>query len=408
MSPQDPMAPWLALIGIGEDGRAGLTRRAEELLDEAALVIGGARHLALAQPLAAETMIWPAPITDAIPAILARRGTKICVLASGDPFHYGIGSLLSAAIAPQEMICIPGVSAFSHAAARLGWPLQSCRLISLHGRDFARIIPELQPQAKILSLSWDGSTPKQIAELLCERGLGTSTLWVLEAMGGPRERVTQQLASAFHLHDIDPLNLVALDIVTEPESRIVPLGSGLEDSWFETDGQLTKRQIRAATLAALAPRRGEVLWDVGAGSGSVAIEWLLLDPQNRAIAIEANADRAARIGRNATTLGVPQLQIITGEAPKAFAGLPRPQAIFVGGGADRPGLLDQAYAALVPGGRLVVNAVTLETKAELVRRFNSQGGELLSIEISRAEAIGAFHALRPALPITQWILKKAG
>jgi precorrin-6B C5,15-methyltransferase / cobalt-precorrin-6B C5,C15-methyltransferase len=407
MSPQAPLSPWLALIGIGEDGRAGLTKRAQDLLDQASFVIGGTRHLALAQPLHAETMTWPTPLQAAIPTLLARRGTKVCVLATGDPFHYGVGSLVSAAVDPAEMICIPGPSAFSLAAARLGWALQSCRLVSLHGRDFAAIIPELQPQAKILALSWDGSTPQRLAALLCERGLGTSALWVMEAMGGGREKVTRHIASEFRQSEIDPLNLVALDIDADLASRIAPLGTGLDESWFETDGQITKRQVRAATLAALAPRRGELLWDIGAGTGSVALEWLRLDPQNRAIAIEANVERAARIARNAAALGVPQLQIITGEAPQALAGLPQPHAIFVGGGADQPGLLDQAYAELAPGGRLVVNAVTIETQAQLVQRFKRQGGELVSIDIGHAKQLGAYHAFRPALPITQWVLTKA-
>jgi precorrin-6Y C5,15-methyltransferase (decarboxylating) len=402
----DPSYPWLALIGIGEDGRAGLTPRAQKLLDEAAFVVGGARHLQLAQPLRAETMTWPAPIQDAIPVILAHRPKKVCVLASGDPFFYGVGSLLSAVVAPAEMICIPGPSAFSLAAARLGWALQSCRLVSLHGRDLVRIIPDLQPRAKILALSWDGSTPKKLADLLCERGLGASFVFVLQAMGGPREKITRQVAAEFRQDDIDPLNLVALEIVADEKSLILPLGSGLAESWFETDGQITKRHVRAVTLSALVPHRGDLLWDIGAGSGSIAIEWLLLDPQNRAIAIESNEERATRIKRNAVGLGVPHLEIVIGRAPQALAGLPKPQAIFVGGGASDEGMLDQAYAALEAGGRLVVNAVTLETQAELVHRFKRQGGELISIAIGHAEPLGGFHAFRPALPIVQWVVVK--
>jgi precorrin-6Y C5,15-methyltransferase (decarboxylating) len=398
--------PWLALIGIGEDGRAGLSPRAEELLDEADFVVGGPRHLKLAQPLHVETLSWPSPISDAIPTILARRGTKVCVLASGDPFFYGIGSLLSAHIAPAEMICVPSPSAFSLAAARLGWALQACRLISLHGRDLARIIPELQPRARILALSWDGSTPKQLAGLLCARGLGASVIRVLEAVGGPRERITRHVARDFRQSDIDPLNLVALEVVAEETSLCLPLGSGLADSWFETDGQITKRHVRAITLSALAPRRGELLWDIGAGSGSIAVEWLLLDPQNHAIAIESHEDRAERIARNAQALGVPHLEIVKGKAPQSLAGLTPPQAIFVGGGALDEGVLDQAFAALDLGGRFVVNAVTLETQAELVRRFKSQGGELVSIAIGHADTLGAFHTMRPALPILQWVVVK--
>jgi precorrin-6B C5,15-methyltransferase / cobalt-precorrin-6B C5,C15-methyltransferase len=397
---------WLSLIGIGEDGIEGLTPAVRTLLAQAHLVVGGARHLALAGPLSAETVTWPSPLADAIPKILARRGTPVCVLASGDPFFYGIGTLLSGHVKPQEMQCFPAPSAFSLAAARLQWSLQDCCLMSLHGREFERIIPALQPHAKILCLSWDETTPPRLAKLLCERGFGQSRIVVMEAMGGPRERTRATTADAFALDAIDPLNLVALEIVATAQSRILPVANCLADSWFETDGQLTKREVRAVTLSSLAPRRGELLWDIGAGSGSIAIEWLLSDPANHAIAIEARAERASLIRRNAENLGVPHIEIITGTAPEAFATLPRPQAIFVGGGASDANLLDAAYAALPPGGRLVVNAVTLETEAELIRRFKAQGGELLRIEISRADSLGSFETWRPALPVTQWSVTK--
>jgi precorrin-6Y C5,15-methyltransferase (decarboxylating) len=397
---------WLSLIGIGEDGIDALSPAARKLLAQAQLVVGGARHLELAGPLAAKTMSWPSPIADAIPQILARRGSPVCVLASGDPFFYGVGTLLSAHIRKDEMQCFPAPSAFSLAAARLNWSLQDCSLISLHGREFEWIIPALQPSAKILCLSWDATTPSRLAKLLTGRGLGQSRIAVMEAMGGPRERTRASTAEAFNMEGIDPLNLVAIEIAVTVESRILPVASGLADGWFESDGQLTKREVRAVALSSLAPRRGELLWDVGAGSGSMAIEWLLCDPANQAIAIEARADRAGRIARNASSLGVPHLEIITGRAPEAFKNLRQPQAIFVGGGASDSHLLDTAYAALPPGGRLVVNAVTLETEAELIRRVEAHGGELLRIEIARAEPLGSFHGWRPALPVTQWSLTK--
>jgi precorrin-6Y C5,15-methyltransferase (decarboxylating) len=278
--------------------------------------------------------------------------------------------------------------------------------MSLHGRGFERILPSLQPGAKILCLSWDETTPPRLAKLLCQRGLGQSRIVVMETMGGQRERVRVSTAEAFSMEGIDPLNLVALEIAATAQSHILTVASGLADSWFETDGQFTKREVRAVTLSSLAPRRGELLWDVGAGSGSIAIEWLLSDPANRAIAIEARADRASLISRNAASLGVPHIEIITGTAPEAFATLPRPQAIFVGGGASDATLLDAANAALAPGGRLVVNAVTLETEAELARRCKAQGGDLVRIEIARAKTLGSFHAWRSALPVTQWSVTK--
>jgi precorrin-6Y C5,15-methyltransferase (decarboxylating) len=397
---------WLSLIGIGEDGIEVLTPAARKLLAQAQLIVGGARHLALAAPLAAQTMIWPSPIAAAIPQILARRGFPVCVLASGDPFFYGIGGLLSTHIGPDEMQCVPAPSAFSLAAARLLWSLQDCCLVSLHGREFERIIPALQPGAKILSLSWDETTPPRLAKLLCERGLGLSRIVVMEAMGGPRERMRTSSAETFSMEGIDPLNLVAIEIAATAQSRILPVVSGLADSWFETDGQLTKREVRAVALSSLAPRRGELLWDAGAGSGSIAIEWLLCDPANRAIAIEARADRASRIARNALLLGVPHLEIITGTAPEVFANLPRPNAIFIGGGASNTHLLDKAFAVLPQGGRLVVNAATIETEAELISRFKAQGGDLLRIDIARANPLGSYHGWRPALPVTQWSVTK--
>ena len=401
-----PCVKWLSLIGIGEDGIEALSPTARALLAQAQLVVGGARHLALAGPLAAKTMIWPSPLASAIPKILAWRGSKVCVLASGDPFFYGAGGLLAGHVGPDEMQCLPAPSAFSLAAARLNWNLQGCRLVSLHGREFERIIPDLQPNAKILCLSWDETTPPRLAKLLCERGLGQSRLAVLEAMGGPRERVRATTAETFSLTEINPLNLVAIEIIAAAQARILPIASGLADCWFETDGRLTKREVRAITLSSLAPRRGELLWDVGAGSGSIAIEWLLGDPANRAIAIEARPDRARLIKRNAENLGVPRLEIIAGTAPEVFANLPQPRAIFIGGGAGDPRLLEAAYAALPSGGRLAVNAVTLETEAELIRRYKAHGGDLLRIDIARADPLGAFHGWRPARPVTQWSVTK--
>ena len=395
-------APWLSIIGLGEDGLAGLSPAATHLLRQARLVVGGARHLALAGNLAAETLAWPSPMDGAFSAILARRGQPVCVLASGDPFFFGVGSTLLRHVDAREMICLPGPSAFSLAAARLGWAQQDCALISLHGRPLERIIPRLHASARVLALSWDGSTPGKLAGLLRARGLGRSCITVCENLGGPRERVRPSLASEFALTEIDPLNTIAIEVVSDPGARVISCAPGLPDDWFEHDGQITKREIRAVTLSALAPRRGELLWDIGAGSGSVAIEWMLADPANRAIAIERDEARGARLMRNAASLGTPDVRLEQGAAPEALCDLPTPDAIFIGGGATRPGVLDAALAALRPGGRLVVNAVTLETQAELSRRFATLGGDLIQLQVSHAEAIGGFHGFRPAMPVVQW------
>jgi precorrin-6B C5,15-methyltransferase / cobalt-precorrin-6B C5,C15-methyltransferase len=400
------MNPWLSLIGIGEDGAEALSPAAKRLIACAELVVGGKRHLALAGNLASEALPWPSPLSDAIPAILARRGRAVAVLASGDPFFHGVGATFARAIDPDEMICLPAPSAFSLAAARLGWAQQDCALLSLHGHALERIIPHLQPGARILALSWDETTPKKLAALLTTRRMGGSRLIVCEAMGGSRERLTSARADAFALSPIDPLNTVGIEIVAELGAEIVPLAAGLADEMFEHDGQITKRDIRAATLAALAPRRAEMLWDIGAGAGSIGIEWMLRHPQNRAIAIEAKGERAARIARNAARLGVPDLSIVEGTAPDALAGLPRPDAVFVGGGASRAGVLDTAWEALPCGGRLVVNAVTLKTQAELIGRHEAQGGELVTLQIAVAEPLGGFFGFRPAMPVMRWTVVK--
>jgi len=388
---------WLSLIGIGEDG--ALTPAARALFDDAALIVGGSRHLALIGATSAARMQWPSPFT--IDAVLARRGEKVVVLASGDPFFYGVGELISRHVAPDEMFCMPSPSAFAFAASRLCWSQQDCALLSLHGRAFERITPHFQPGRRLLVLSWDGTTPALLAEHLTSRGFGESVLHVLENLGGPRELARSARAASFALTDIGSLNTVGVELVAAPGARVIPLTPGLPDEWFEHDGQITKRDIRAVTLAALAPRKGELLWDIGAGSGSIGIEWMLADPANRAIAIEADPARAARIARNASSLGVPDLDIITARAPEGLAGLALPDAIFVGGGADAR-VLDIAWEALPQNGRIVVNAVTLETQSLLAQAFNEHGGDLAHVQIARARAVGRFHALDPAMPVLQW------
>jgi len=398
---------WLSIIGIGEDGLSGLAPAARALISEAALVVGGRRHLALvADAVKGETLSWPSPPGDAFPTILAHRGAAVCVVATGDPFFYGIGSLLAREVPPEEMVCLPAASCFSLAAARLGWAVQDCALVTLHGRALERIVPHLQPRARILALSWDATTPGKLAALLIHRGFDAASMTVCEAMGGPRERLRTTTARDFALDGIDHLNLVALEIQDARNACAIPLTPGLPDAWFEHDGQITKQDIRAVTLAALAPRRGELLWDIGAGSGSVGIEWMLASPSNRAIAIERDPTRAGRIARNASSLGIPDLEIVTGTVPAVLHGLARPDAVFIGGGATSSGTIDVVWDALPSGGRLVVNGITIETQAMLIRTFKVLGGSLKTIQISQANQLGGMHGMRPALPVTQWSVTK--
>ena len=403
------MAPqrWLTILGLGEDGVEGLSALAKRLLASAEIVWGGRRHLELAGSLIRNARPWPSPLEDAVPEILSMRGHSVCVLASGDPFLWGIGATLIRHLDAAEILCLPAPSAFSLAAARLGWPLQDTACISLHGRPLERIVPHLFPGARIIALSWDGSTPGKLASLLTARAMGKSNITVLEAMGGPRERIRTGLAqNGFAM--IDPLNTVAIEVVCDEGAWSIPLAPGLPDSAFESDGQLTKRETRAVTLSALAPLPGQLLWDVGAGSGSIAIEWMLRHASCRAVAIEERQDRAERVARNALALGVPDLKLIQGSAPQALAGLPTPDAVFVGGGAGDPGVLDACWDALPRGGRLVVNAVSIETEAILSERFQHFGGELRRMSFARAEGVGTMHGWRTAMPVTQWAVTKGG
>lgn len=394
---------WLSIVGVGENGLDGLNAAARGLIEGAEIVFGGRRHLALVAPLIrGAARAWPSPFDGAADEVGRQRGRQVCVLASGDPFHYGVGAVLARHIDPREMIVLPAPSAFSLAAARLGWSLPDTVQLSLHGRALDLIRPHLQPGARILVLTSGSDGPAALAQLLAQSGFGKTRLTVLEALGGPRERVRSITAADFALGAVDPLNTVALEIEAATDARIVPLACGIPDRLFEHDGQITKREVRAVVLSSLTPRRGELLWDIGAGSGAVAIEWMLQDASLRAIALERRAERAARIVRNAAACGVPELKVMAAAAPAAFAELPKPDAIFIGGGASEPGVLDAAARALRPGGRLVVNAVTLESETLLLSRHAVLGGELLRLAISRAEPLGEKLGWRAAMPVTQW------
>jgi precorrin-6B C5,15-methyltransferase / cobalt-precorrin-6B C5,C15-methyltransferase len=381
-----------------------LSPTACSLVGAAETVFGGKRHLALAASLIrGAARPWPSPFDSAAEEVMRHRGRQVCVLASGDPFLYGVGSTLARTIDAREMLVVPAPSAFSLAAARLGWSLPHTALLSAHGRDLDLIRPHLQPGARVLVLTSDGDGPAALAQLLTRLGFGASRLTLLEALGGPRERIHATTAAEFNCGTVDVLNTVAIEVEAAPDARIIARSCGLANHLFEHDGQITKREMRAVTLSSLAPRRGELLWDIGAGAGSVAIEWMLADPLfMRAIAIEADTERAPRIVRNAAAFGVPSLEVVQNTAPEALASLPSPDAIFIGGGASDPGVLDTAIAALRGGGRLVVNVVTLESEALLLARHAALGGELIRIALARAGAVGGKSAWRPALPVTQW------
>lgn len=395
---------WLTVVGIGEDGPAGLTEAARAAVADAAYVFGGARHLELADPLiAGEKRQWPSPFDTG--AVLGLRGQRVCVLASGDPFHHGVGATLARDLHSSEYTVFPAPSAFSLAAARLGWPLQDVETISLHGRQIEHLRPLLHPGRRVLALTSDETAPAAIARLMTELGFGSSGVCVLEAMGGSGERRTDMKAGEVAGRQFGPLNVLAITVEADRSSSVLPL-AGIGDDLFEHDGQITKREIRALTLSALAPRRGELLWDIGAGSGSIAITWMLKHPSMRAVAVEQDTERALRIGRNAKSLGVPGLSVVEGSAPAALADLPFPDAIFIGGGGTDEGVVGAAIEALKPGGRLVANAVTVETETLLTGLHAQFGGELTRIALSRAAPVGGMTGWRPAMPVTQWIWTK--
>jgi len=402
----DQPGRWLAIVGLGEDGVEGLAPAAKALIANAKLVIGGRRHLALADGLpTGECVPWQSPIADSIPAILANRGAPVTVLASGDPYCFGIGAMLSAHVPPEETICLPAPSALSLACARLGWALDDVTALSLCGRPIHTLAPALQPNRRVLVLSADAATPGEVASYLVARGFGHSVLHVLEALGGPRERVRTVTADRFGYNDVEALNLIAIEVAASDDAKVIPLASGLPDEMFEHDGQITKREIRAVTLSSLGPRAGELLWDIGCGSGSIAIEWLLRHPAMKAIAVECDAVRSARAAANSAELGVPRLEIVTGAAPAALEALPQPDAIFIGGGGNAE-VIGTCWAALRPGGRLVANAVTLETERALLAAQAERGGTLTRLSVERLNAVGGRQAFRPAMTVTQWCAVK--
>jgi precorrin-6Y C5,15-methyltransferase (decarboxylating) len=396
---------WLSVIGLGEDGLAGLAPGARTLVEQAEVLVGGDRHLAMVPPGRAERLPWRRPLADTVGEIAARRGKRVAVLATGDPLWYGVATVLARHFGHEEMLVLPGLSAFSLAAARLLWPLAECATITLHGRPLERLALHLAPGKRLLILSEDGATPAAVAAYLAARGWGGTALAVFEHMGGAGERRLDGTAATWRHERCADLNTLAVECVAGPGARFLSRAAGLPDDAFRHDGQITKRAVRAATLAALAPLPGALLWDVGAGSGSIAIEWLRLGG-GRAIAIEREPARVALIAANAAELGVPELEIVAGEAPSALVDLPRPDAIFLGGGIAMPGLIEAAWSALAPRGRLAANAVTLASEARLVEWHARHGGRLTRIAISEAEPLGGGHAWRPHLPVTQLVLVK--
>lgn len=398
------MSAWLHIVGIGEDGFDGLTPATRAVVEAAEVIIGGERHHALAENITAERLAWPSPFNAMIETIEGLRGRRAVVLVTGDPLWFSVGARIGRAMDPAEIVYHPQLSAFQLAAARMGWSLADVETLTVHGRPVEQMIAFIQPDVRLLVLTTGAETPAQIAKFLAERGFGKSKMTVLAAMGGKDELRFDGTADAWD-HAVPAFNTLAVECIAAPDAALLPRVPGLADALFQSDGTMTKQEIRAATLAKLMPMRGALLWDIGCGSGSVAIEWMRAARYARAIGIEPRADRRAMAGANAMALGAPKLELVEGLVPDALGGLAAPDAIFIGGGLSRA-TFDAAWSALRPLGRLVANAVTLESEAELMALHAEFGGELVRISVCRAEPVGRLTGWRPAMPVTQWSLVK--
>jgi precorrin-6Y C5,15-methyltransferase (decarboxylating) len=398
-------APWLHIIGIGEDGMAGLSPAARTLVETADVIVGGDRHHALSTNVMAERIAWPSPFDAMIDTLKSLKGRRAVVLVTGDPLWYSVGARITKGIPASQIAFHPQLSAFQFAACRMGWSLADVETLTIHGRPAEQIVPFFAPGARLIVLTKDASSPATVARLLSGRGYGPSRLTVLAAIGGPEEARFAGTAETWNV-DVTDFHTLAVECIAGTNAQVLPL-TGLPDSAFRHDGKMTKRAIRALALSRLVPQRGALLWDIGCGCGSVAIEWMRGAREARAIGIEPRADRRAIAAENALMLGAPALELLEGEAPAALSGLRPPDAVFIGGGITTE-TIEAAIAALRPFGRLVANAVTLESEAVLLEAFSRHGGELERIAVQAAEPVGPYHGWRAAMPVTQWSWRKAG
>ena len=406
------MSAWLNIVGIGAGGPQDLPSPARALIANAELLVGGERHLSMADNKTARKLAWEFPLDGIVNEIRDARDQRVVVLATGDPMSFGIGSTLVRYFTPAEMTILPAPGAFSLAAARMAWPLHACTCLTLHGRPLELLNHHLLPDRRLLILSHDGTTPGQVAETLCRAGFGPSRLTVFENMGVENASVRTGTADSWDAADIENLNTIAVECQAGPAARFYAPVAGLPNEAFLHDGQLTKRIVRAATMSALAPLPGQHLWDLGAGCGSVAIEWLRAAQNSqgqgaRASAVERVPSRSIRIAQNACRLGVPFLNIVTAEIVSALPDLNDPDAVFLGGGASRDGVIETVWERLGTGGRLVANVVTLEGERALLEAHARLGGELTRIAVSHAKPVGGLTGWRPAMPVTQWSVVKS-
>ncbi len=396
--------PWLHIVGIGEDGMDGLLPATRAVVEAAEVIIGGDRHHNLSKTLTAERLAWPSPFDALIDQLNTLKGRRVVVLATGDPLWFSVGARIGRSIEPAEIVYHPQLSAFQLASARMGWSMADVETLTVHGRPVEQMIAFIQPDVRLLILTTGSETPGQIAAFLTERGFGGSKMTVLAAMGGADEQRFDGVADSWS-HKVPAFNTLAVECIAAPDAALLPRVPGLSDDLFQHDGTMTKQEVRAATLAKLMPMRGALLWDIGSGCGSVAVEWMRAARYTRAIGIEPRADRRAHAAANALALGVPKLELIDGQVPAALSGLEAPDAVFIGGGLSRE-TFATSWDALRSLGRLVCNAVTLESEALLLEMHKEHGGQLVKLMINRAEPVGSLTGWRPLMPVTQWSLVK--
>ncbi len=397
-------APWLHIVGIGEDGLDGLTPATRAVVEAAEIIVGGDRHHDLSGAVNATRVAWPSPFDALIDQLLEFKGKRVVVLATGDPLWFSVGARIGRAIDSTQIVYHPQLSAFQLASARMGWSLADVETLTVHGRPVEQMVAFIQPDQKLIILTTGAETPEKIAKFLSDRGFGNSKMTVLAAMGGENEQRFDGVADTWN-HSVPAFNTLAIDCIAAPNAALLPRVPGLDDSLFQSDGTMTKQEVRAATLAKLMPMRGALLWDIGTGSGSVAIEWMRAARYARAVGIEPRADRRAMAAANALALGAPKLELIDGETPAALGGLDAPDAIFIGGGLSEE-TFEIAWDKLRPLGRLVANAVTLESEAMLIDLHRKHGGQLAKISVQRAEPVGKLTGWRPFMAVTQWNLVK--
>jgi precorrin-6Y C5,15-methyltransferase (decarboxylating) len=402
--PAVPPGWTVTVVGVGADGWEGLSPAARRVIEGAEVLRGSARQLALVPAAVdAQRLPWPSPMLPALAALPADHpGRRVVVLASGDPMLSGIGSTLIRSLGAAAVRVLPHPSSVTLACARLGWPVEDTAVVPVVGRPVELLLPHVTPGRRVLVLGSGGGTPAAVARLLTDAGYGASRLTALAQLGGPGEQRFRGTAARWRYPETDPLVVTGVEVVADPGTVPLPTVPGLPDDAYSHDGQLTKRDVRAVTLARLTPLPGQLLWDVGAGAGSIGIEWMRVHPSCRAIAVESDPQRAARVAGNAARLGVPGLRVVEGSAPEALVGLPQPDAVFVGGGATTPLLLDTCWEALGPGGRLVANAVTVQSEAVLAGWHARCGGSLTRLSVAHAAPVGGFTGWKPAMPVTIW------